>query len=106
MAPVPLAQLVTPSTYPPTEFDLAFFLDRSTPAAALLQATIDAAGDLVETARVFDEYVGGDDGRKSLAIRYVLRADDRTLTNEQVAPVRTRMVEAAVALGAELRGKA
>ncbi len=99
-------QLTTPSTFPPTEFDLAFLVDSATPAATLVAATVGAAGGLVEHVFVFDEYTGLEGDRKSVAIRYVLRAPDRTLTNEEVAPVRGRMVAAAVALGAELRGKA
>ena len=106
LAPVPLAQLSTPSTFPPVEFDLAFLVEPSVPADALLGATTEAAAGLVERAFVFDEYVGLEAGRRSLAIRYVLRAADRTLTNEEVAPVRGRMVQAAEAMGAELRGKA
>ncbi len=106
LAPVPLTQLSTPSTFPPVEFDLAFLVEPSVPADALLDATTEAAAGLVERAFVFDEYVGLEAGRRSLAIRYVLRAADRTLTNEEVAPVRGRMVQAAEAMGAELRGKA
>jgi phenylalanyl-tRNA synthetase beta chain len=59
---------------------------------------------LVESSRVFDEYTGLGGGRKSIAIRFVLRAPDRTLTNEEVAPLRQAMIESAEKLGAELRG--
>jgi len=97
-------QLITPSVFPPVEFDLAFYVADDAPAAAVLEATKTAAGELLEQARVFDEYRPGD-GRKSLAIRYVLRAD-HTLTNEEVAPLRRAMVDAASAVGAELRGQA
>ena len=109
LAPVlqarPAPALVTPSTFPPVEFDLAFACEPTLDAAALVSATRQA-GDLVTSAHVFDEYVGLADGRKSLAIRYVLRAPDHTLTNEEVAPVRQALIDAAAALGAELRGGA
>ena len=108
LAPVvrgrPAPALATPSTYPPVEFDLAFACERHLSAAALVSATTAASRGLVASAAVFDEYVGLADGRKSLAIRYVLRAPDRTLTSEEVAPIRQAMIEAAAALGAELRG--
>lgn len=97
-------QLVTPSVFPPTEFDLAFVVPASVNAAALVGVTRSAAGDLLESARVFDEYRGMEGDRKSLAVRYVLRAPDRTLTNEEVAPIRTAMIDAASTLGGELRG--
>jgi phenylalanyl-tRNA synthetase beta chain len=58
----------------------------------------------VESARVFDEYTALGGGRKSLAVRYVLRASDRTLTNEEAADVREGMITAAAVMGAELRG--
>jgi phenylalanyl-tRNA synthetase beta chain len=102
-APMPL--LVTPSTFPPVEFDLAFLVDAEVSAARLADVTGAAGGEVVVSVRVFDEYTGRDDGRKSLAVRYELRALDRTLTSEEVAPIRRSMVEAAVALGAELRGE-
>jgi phenylalanyl-tRNA synthetase beta chain len=103
-APVPPHQIDTPSTYPPVEFDLAFWLPSGMTAADLLAATTDAAGPLVERVGVFDRYLA-DDGRTSLAIRYTLRHPERTLTNEDVAPIRAQMVAAGEALGAELRGK-
>jgi phenylalanyl-tRNA synthetase beta chain len=104
VAPAPVPALKTPSTYPPVEFDLAFACDVSASAASLVAATTAAAGTLVESSRVFDEYTGLGGGRKSIAIRFVLRAPDRTLTNEEVAPLRQAMIESAEKLGAELRG--
>lgn len=104
VGPVSLRQNAAPSVFPRVEFDLAFLVDLEMPADRLLRVTRDAGGGLVESARVFDEYVGGSDGRKSLGIHYVLRANDRTLTNEDVAPVRGSMVEAAAGIGAKLRG--
>ncbi|HSJ29527.1 MAG TPA: phenylalanine--tRNA ligase subunit beta [Acidimicrobiia bacterium] len=100
----PPPTLRTPSTFPPVEFDLAFACERQLSAAALVDATSGAAGPLLESARVFDEYGELGDGRKSVAVRYVLRASDHTLTNEEVSPVRRDMIEAAARLGAELRG--
>ena len=98
-------QLETPSVFPRSEFDLAFVIDRDVLAADLLATTVAAAGGLIETAEVFDEYRGLEDGRKSLAIHYVLRAPDHTLSGEQVAPVRAAMIEAAASTGAVLRGQ-
>jgi phenylalanyl-tRNA synthetase beta chain len=105
-APVPFRRLSTPSTFPPVEFDLAFVVPTETTAASLLEATTAAGGELVEHAAVFDEYEGGSLGeaRKSLAIRFLLRAGDRTLTNEEAGEVRRAMVAAAESTGAELRG--
>ena len=108
LAPRPAWQFVEPSVYPPVTFDLAFVVPEQVPAAKLVKVTCDAAGELVEDARVFDEFRGEAIGeeRKSLAVTYVLRAGDRTLSGDEAAEVRQAMIEAARReLGAELRGE-
>jgi phenylalanyl-tRNA synthetase beta chain len=106
LAATPPVQAASPSVFPPIDFDLSFVCPPGLGAADLVEATTKAGGDLVERARVFDEYRGPglDEGERALAIRYRLRAPDRTLTNEEVAPVRQAMIEAAAELGCELRG--
>ena len=66
----------------------------------------DAAGELLEALRLFDVYTGAPmpEGRKSLAYSLTLRAPDRTLSGEEAAAVRSRIVAAARVRGAELRG--
>ena len=65
-----------------------------------------AAGELLDDARVFDVYSGEQvgEGRRSLALALTFRAADRTLTDEDVAPLRERIVAALAELGGELRG--
>jgi phenylalanyl-tRNA synthetase beta chain len=55
---------------------------------------------------VFDEYRGVNlpSGRKSLAIRYVFRAQDHTLTTEEATALRNDLIAAAKSVGATLRG--
>jgi phenylalanyl-tRNA synthetase beta chain len=76
------------------------------PAAAVRRAIAGAAGELLADLELFDVYRGPgiDSGRRSLAFRLRLQAPDRTLTDAEVAQVRERAIEAAAALGAELRG--
>jgi phenylalanyl-tRNA synthetase beta chain len=99
-------QLRDPSVYPPVEFDLAFVVDEGVPAAALVTITARAEGDLLETVRVFDQYQGKGlpNGKKSLALRYVFRAPDRTLTTDEVSAIRAKLIAAAAEIGATLRG--
>ncbi len=106
LAPLPLRQAESPSVYPPVDFDLSFLLADNNPVSGVLEATIDAGSGLVESAYVFDEFKGAgiDEGERAVAIRYRLRAPDRTLTNEEVSPVREAMIEAGRVLGAQLRG--
>ena len=95
-----------PSLYPPVEFDLSFEAGQDVSGASLLAVSRAAAGGLLEEAVLFDEFTGGTlaAGMRALGFRFTLRAPDRTLTNEEVAPVREAIIEAAAAVGAALRG--
>ena len=55
---------------------------------------------------VFDVYAGEQvgEGRRSLALALSFRSPDRTLTDEDIAPVRERILAALAQLGGELRG--
>jgi phenylalanyl-tRNA synthetase beta chain len=106
LAPVDRVIAVAPSVFPHVDFDLSFLVPGPLDAGALVRTTVSAGSDLVESARVFDEFLGEGvgEGNRALAIRYRLRASDHTLTNEEVAPVREAMIRAAGELGARLRG--
>ena len=76
-------------------------------AARVLDVVREAGGRLLKAAEVFDVYASGElgAGRVSLALHLEFQAPDRTLTDEDVAPVRERIVAAlAEQLGSELRG--
>jgi phenylalanyl-tRNA synthetase beta chain len=86
--------------------DLAVTLPESVPAAEVLQRVRAAGGEVLENVNVFDVYTGGQvgEGRRSLALALSFQAQDRTLTEEDVAPARERIVAALGELGGELRG--
>ncbi|SDY25263.1 phenylalanyl-tRNA synthetase beta subunit [Geodermatophilus africanus] len=95
------------SSFPPVFVDLAFVLDAAVPAAAVEESIREAAGDLLEAVRLFDVYTGPQvgEGRRSLAYSLTLRAPDRTLSGEEAAELRQRVVASVEqALQAELRG--
>ncbi|MGH8913516.1 MAG: phenylalanine--tRNA ligase subunit beta, partial [Acidimicrobiia bacterium] len=96
----------SPSVFPHVDFDLSFLVPLDMPVADLLDTSVAAAPGLVESAHVFDEFRGPGvgEGMRAVAIRYRLRAQDHTLTNEEVSPVREAMISAAEAIGAKLRG--
>lgn len=106
LQPLPPVQAVTPSVFPHVDFDLSFLANNDLAVGSLIEATTAAGRGLVETARVFDEFVGESvgEGRKAVAIRYRLRAPDRTLEQKEIGSVRDAMIEAASTLGATLRG--
>ncbi len=103
IAPAPPAQMQPVPTYPHVDFDLSFDVPPGVLARDLLEATT-AAGTLVESANLFDEYRPEASARRSLAVRYRLRAEDRTLDSDEIAGERERMIAAAAGLGASLRG--
>jgi phenylalanyl-tRNA synthetase beta chain len=53
-----------------------------------------SGGSVVESVNLFDVYTGSqlESGKKSLAFRILLRADDKTLTAEDLKTVRERMI--------------
>ena len=99
-------QVKAVSTFPAAKEDIALVVDETTTAAEVEALVRQAAGDLAEEVRLFDVFRGPQlgEGKKSLAFSLVLRAPDRTLTAEETAGVRKRVVKrAAKLLGAELR---
>jgi phenylalanyl-tRNA synthetase beta chain len=91
---------------PPLRQDLAVVLPDDVSAAQALSSARDAAGEMLDDVSVFDVYAGEQvgEGRRSLALALSFRALDRTLTDEDVAPARERIVAALRELGGELRG--
>ena len=94
------------STFPAGKEDIALVVDESVTAASVETVIREAAGELAEDVRLFDVFRGPQlgEGRKSLAFSLRLRAKDRTLTADELAGVRKRVVKRATkGLGAELR---
>ncbi len=102
----PLVEFTAFGPFPPLRQDLAVTLPDSVAAADALAAVRAGAGALLEDARVFDLYSGEQvgEGRRSLALALSFRALDRTLTDEDVEPLRGKIVAALAQLGGELRG--
>jgi phenylalanyl-tRNA synthetase beta chain len=72
-----------------------------------LATTSAVAPELLEEARLFDEYRGAELGakKKALAISFRYRAPDHTFSADEIADLRRRLVEAANGQGAHLRGE-
>ncbi len=86
------------STYPATDRDIAFFAAAEITVGEFERAIALAAGDLLESVELFDEYRGENvpAGQRSLAFRLIYRASDRTLTDEEVEPVHQKVRESLV----------
>ncbi|MGO4384747.1 phenylalanine--tRNA ligase subunit beta [Specibacter sp. RAF43] len=85
------------STYPIATQDVALVVPAEVPAAAVLEALREGAGELLEDVALFDEYQGTaiPAGRKSLAFGLRFRAADRTLTAEEASAARANAVDLA-----------
>ena len=100
--------IVEPPTYPGISIDLAIVVDESVTAEQLVQRLKSAGGKLLCDIRLFDVYrdplrVG--EGKKSMAFSLTYRADDRTLTSEEVEKTHTKLVEKVLrSTGGEIRG--
>jgi phenylalanyl-tRNA synthetase beta chain len=93
-------------TYPPVRQDLAFAVPEDVPAGELVAAAREAAGPELREMQVFDVYRGGQvgEGRKSLAFAVSFQSAERTLSDEDAAALREKIVDAlAKRFGAELR---
>jgi phenylalanyl-tRNA synthetase beta chain len=108
MAPLPERILYDDViTYPAARQDIAILVPEDVEAGAILAAARDAGGDELREARVFDVYRGAQvgEGRKSVALHLSFQASDRTLTDDETAALRGRIVGAlGERFGAELRG--
>jgi phenylalanyl-tRNA synthetase beta chain len=81
------------SSYPPSDRDIAFFAPVDLSLADIQKSITKAGGELLEEVEVFDEYRGTNvpDGQRSLAIRLIYRALDRTLTDTDVEPLQQKV---------------
>jgi phenylalanyl-tRNA synthetase beta chain len=95
------------STHPPVYEDLAVVVDEDVPAVRVRNLIARAGAPLLRLVALFDVYRGAQVGtsKKSLAYRLTYQAEDRTLTDEEVAAVRSGIVQRLhEVLGATLRG--
>jgi phenylalanyl-tRNA synthetase beta chain len=93
------------TTFPAVHQDLAVVVPVEVAATAVRDAVLAGGGELLRSARVFDLYEGEQlgEGRKSLALRLEFRAADRTLTDDEVAPLREAIKAKLTEIGGTLR---
>jgi phenylalanyl-tRNA synthetase beta chain len=99
LSALPDSALVRPTTVgtmPAAVQDVALIVESTVSAADVEGALRSGAGELLESITLFDRYDKIGDGKISLAFTLVFRAQDRTLTGEEVSAMR----EAATAVAA------
>ena len=88
---LPASALVRPNrvgVMPAAVQDVALIVESNVPALEVQQALKEGAGDLLESISLFDRYDKLGDGKVSLAFTLTFRAEDRTLTGEEVSAMR------------------
>jgi len=93
-------------SFPPLLEDLAVVVDENLPAERVADVIREAGGKTVASVRLFDVYRGEqiEAGMKSLAYSLTYQASDRTLTDQEAAQIRQRIVHRLEQeLGATLR---
>ena len=98
VAPVP--------TYPPVLEDLAVIVDEGTPAEQVETAIRQGGGQRLKAVRLFDIYRGEQvgDEKKSLAYSLTYQAEDHTLSADEAAQIRQKILRRLeAALGAKIR---
>lgn len=86
LEPIPL--------FPPVLEDLAVVVDESVEAQRVVDLIQEVGGKTVTKVRLFDVYRGGQagSGKKSLAFSITYQVPDRTLTDDEVARIRQKIV--------------
>jgi len=91
--------------YPTSAFDLSVVADLRQPAGEIERRLAEAAGAGLVDIEFVREYTGAPlpSDRKSVSFRLTVGASDRTLSSEEVAVIRDRVIEAMHNAGFELR---
>ena len=92
--------------FPASTRDFSFVCDKDLEVGKIEKIMATAGGKLVEDVKLFDIYTGHQVGenKKSVSLRVVLRAPDRTLTVEEAEKVSDKILKALdVQLGINLR---
>ncbi len=93
--------------FPSVSRDFSFICDESLEVGTIEEVMAKAAGKLCEDVKLFDIFRGEKigDGKKSVAFRVILRAQDRTLTVEEADKVSNKIIkDLAFKLGLNIRG--
>jgi phenylalanyl-tRNA synthetase beta chain len=94
--------------FPSVLRDVAFVISQEIEADKMLKLITEMDKELLEKVSVFDVYCGKNipQGKKSLGIRFVYRASDRTLTDDEINQLHGEIVKGIVDLtGAKIRGE-
>ena len=81
--------------YPAVERDFALVVDQAVPSQQIITCIHELGQNLIKGIEIFDEYRGDSipHGKKSLAYKIFYRADDRTLTDDEVNTMHQQVLD-------------
>jgi phenylalanyl-tRNA synthetase beta chain len=108
-----LAALIQPDTkykpiprFPGIEIDVSVLMNKNTEIAKITKLISQADPTLIKEVKLFDSYEGANipETKKSLSFKITLRADDRTLIDEDMQRTRLEVFKHLTHAGGEIRG--
>jgi phenylalanyl-tRNA synthetase beta chain len=92
--------------FPGIEIDVSVLLDKNTEIAKIIKLISQADQNLIREVTLFDHYEGQGipENKKALAFKITLRADDRTLTDEEMKRIQQGIFKLLTHAGGEIRG--
>ncbi len=96
------------STYPSSDIDLAFIVPDGIQASDVRQRLAACGGGLVRSVTFIDSYRGSTipEAARSMTYRLRLQADDRTLTDDEIADIRNECIALATTIHDKETGRA
>ncbi|MDO4377602.1 MAG: phenylalanine--tRNA ligase subunit beta [Erysipelotrichia bacterium] len=81
--------------YPSVKYDLALLVEEKITAEQIINTVKKAAGNLLSNVEIFDIYRGKGimSGYKSVAISVIYRSNEKTLTEKDIAPVHSKVLD-------------
>lgn len=104
--PIPAASFAPIVKFPPVDRDIAVITDESISVGEHVAVIKSAGSKYLESVKLFDVYTGGqvEKGKKSLAFSVRLRADDHTLSENEINHIMQKIIKSLEhQLGAKLR---
>jgi phenylalanyl-tRNA synthetase beta chain len=92
--------------FPGLDIDISVIVDEKKTVAEVEEAIKSANFDLIKEIKLFDLYQGEniEKGKKAMAFRVLLQADDRTLTDEEMATIQKQIFGNLKKIGGFIRG--
>ena len=93
--------------FPAIIIDISVIIDRTTEISTIKEAILKADNELIAETKLFDIYEGEnvDKNKKAIAFKITLQAEDRTLTDEEMTEIQSKIFKNLEKLGGTIRGK-